>query len=327
MAQRYGGDYSPGDDGRIRPTDVPRTPKGPGPRGGAAGPRPGGAPRPHPSAWAGRKRVRGAGRVNLLFFAPAPLLLTAFGGTPAELLARLSAFGMLELAAVLTREGMAAQRAYDARRTARRPALPRKILGAAATGAGLALAGLPTGDALTPAILGLLGVVLHLMAFGPDPLRDKGAPGMDAFQASRVARAVDEAEAHLSDMRAAAERSGDRTAPARVDRFAATARRMFRTVEGDPRDLAAARRWMGVYLLGARDATARFADLHARRPDGSVRDDWLALLDDLEQGFAARTETLMLDDRNALDIEIEVLRDRLAREGVIDDTSTRDSKG
>jgi hypothetical protein len=40
------------------------------------------------------------------------------------------------------------------------------------------------------------------------------------------------------------------------------------------------------------------------------------LLRDLGDEFAARTEKLLLDDRSDLDIEIGVLRDRLAREGV-----------
>ena len=78
----------------------------------------------------------------------------------------------------------------------------------------------------------------------------------------------------------------------------------------------AARRYLGVYLLGARDATVKFADIYARTRDPQVRADYEALLDDLEKEFAARTEKLLLDDRTNLDIEIEVLRERLEREGV-----------
>jgi hypothetical protein len=89
---------------------------------------------------------------------------------------------------------------------------------------------------------------------------------------------------------------------------------MFRQVENDPRDLAAARKFLGVYLLGARDATIKFADLYSRNRDPQAREDYVALLDDLETNFATKTETLLLDDRTDLDVEISVLRDRLARE-------------
>jgi hypothetical protein len=115
-------------------------------------------------------------------------------------------------------------------------------------------------------------------------------------------------------MREAILRAGDRTLTERVDRFAVTARRLFRTVENDPRDLTAARRYLSVYLQGARDATVRFADIYARTRDAQARADWIALMDDLDTRFAQRTEALMKNDRTDLDVEIEVLRERLAAE-------------
>ena len=102
----------------------------------------------------------------------------------------------------------------------------------------------------------------------------------------------------------------------RVDGFSATAREMFRAVEDDPRDLTGARRFLGVYLLGARDATIQFAELYARSGNEEARADYEALLNDLEGSFAARTEKMLLDDKSSLDVEIEVLRERLAREGI-----------
>ena len=41
-----------------------------------------------------------------------------------------------------------------------------------------------------------------------------------------------------------------------------------------------------------------------------------ALLDDLERNFAAQRAAMLRDDKTDLDIEIGVLRDRLAREGL-----------
>ncbi|MBJ3761152.1 5-bromo-4-chloroindolyl phosphate hydrolysis family protein [Maribius pontilimi] len=264
--------------------------------------------------WQGRRRSRAGARANALFIAPIPLVFRAFGSDPLGLFFNLAAFGLLMLAAWLTREGLRAQDAYEARAVARRPALPRKLLGAALTGIGLGVAGLSGGDVVAPVIFTILGTALHVLAFGADPLSDKGTPGLDRFDADRIARAVDEAESYLTEMQALVAPLGDRPLQARVEAFAATARRMFRTVESDPRDLTGARRWLGVYLLGARDATDKFVALYTRRRDKTVRDDYIALLDDLETGFATRTEKMLLDDRSDLDIEIEVLRDRLARE-------------
>jgi 5-bromo-4-chloroindolyl phosphate hydrolysis protein len=293
MAQRYGGKYSPGPD---NPAGIPRT-----------------GPAVAPPA----RRARAGMRVNLLFLAPAPLVILAFFREPVGLAYNLAAFGVLMLAAWLTREGLIAEEAYDARTVARRPAIPRKLMGSVLTGAGLFVAAFGSGQGIAASVvLGALGALLHGMAFGLDPMKDKGLEGVDSFQTDRVARAVEEAEKHLAAMKDAILRANDRGLTDRVERFQSTARAMFRRVEQDPRDLTAARRYLGVYLLGARDATVKFADIYARTRDPQVRADYEALLDDLEKEFAARTEKLLLDDRTNLDIEIEVLRERLEREGV-----------
>lgn len=296
MAERFGGKYSP-DGSRSTPSGTPDP--------AAANP------------FHGKRRTRVGGRANLLFFIPLPLALRAFFGSPTELALNLAACGMLLLAAWLTREGLIAHDAYDARKVARRPALPRKMIASVLTGAGLGLAGLATPDGLSaPIIYAVLGVVLHGFAFGPDPLRDKGMEGIDSFQSDRVARAVGEAETYLAGMSDAIKRAGDRKMTGRVERFQTVARQMFRTIEEDPRDLTGARKFMTVYLMGARDATVKFADLYARNRDAKARSDYEALLDDLESHINAQTKAMLLDDRSDLDIEIEVLRERLQRDGV-----------
>jgi hypothetical protein len=82
------------------------------------------------------------------------------------------------------------------------------------------------------------------------------------------------------------------------------------------RDLAGARKYLTVYLQGAKDATIKFADIYAREPDEQARADYEELLDDLETNFAARTKKMLQDDHSDLTVEIDVLRDRLKREGV-----------
>ncbi len=289
MARRFGGKYSPGSK---RVPDLPR--------------------RVHPAG----------ARVNLLFVVPFIFAIRAFLQDPAGLVLNLGVFALLMLAAWLTREGVLAQHAYDAREAARRPAFPRKIAGSVLTGVALGLASLGAGPGAA-VLLGALGAVLHLGAFGPDPLRDKGMDGVDGFQTDRALRATAEAEKHLKDMAEAIRRSGDRALVDRVASFSANARALFRAVEDDPRRLSAARRYLGVYLTGARDATAKFADLYARTRDDTARREYAALLDDMEGRFALRRETLLGDDRQALDIEMEVLRERLAREGLRTDAAAR----
>ena len=296
MAERFGGRYSP--QGSTVKEDS-----------ASAAPR----PKPH-----GLRRAEGTGRRNLLWLAPLPLLWTAFRQDALGMAVDLGAAAVLAFAVFLLGEGMKAQAAYDERAVARRPALPRKVLAAVLTGLGVTLAAYapPDGAIAEPLLYGVIAVALHVVAFGIDPLRNKGFAEGDSFQKERVARAVDAAETTLGAMLTAIKRAEDRSLERRVESFAATARAMFRRVEEDPRDLTAARKYLGVYLEGARDATVKFADLYARNRDPQARKDYAALLDDLETNFAARSDKLLESDRTDLDVEIGVLRDRLSREGV-----------
>lgn len=292
MAQRYGGEFSP---------DTPGAGDGDGRK----------------NRFRGQPVGRAPARVNLLFLAPIPLLFTAFGAGPVGMAVDLAAFATLILAAWLLRDGLKAEDIYNARSVARRPAIPRKLFASVLTGLGLALAGWSDGGSfIGPVIYGVIGTALHVFSFGMDPMKNKGMEGFDAQSNERVARAVDEAEKHLTAMREAVARLRDRALDARVEQFQATARDMFRTVEEDPRDLTAARRYLGVYLVGARDAAIKFADLYTKTQNPQDRADFEALLSDLETQFKARNRKLLLDDRTDLEVEMEVLRERLDREGV-----------
>jgi hypothetical protein len=256
-------------------------------------------------------------RANVLFVPAIPLVFMSLNDGAVGLTLGLVAAAILTLAAWLLRDGLRAEAAYNARTVARRPALPRKMLGSVLTGLGVAVAAYKNEPGLiAPVLFGAAAIGLHVASFGIDPLKNKGLEGVDSFQQDRVARVVDEAEAHLAAMTDAIKRAGDREMEARVERFQITARDMFRTVEEDPRDLTAARKYLGVYLLGARDATAKFADIYARSRDPQARADYAALLDDLDVNFSARTRKMLLEDRSDLTVEIDVLRERLQREGV-----------
>lgn len=284
MAQRFGGRFSPGAQ------DIPQ-PKGP-------------------------PRHALESRVKWITIAAIPFLIGAFWQEPVGLVTNLAAFGIVALGGLLTREGLQAEAAYDARRVARRPAWPRKLFGGVLTGLGLAVGAWAPGAVAGAALIGVAGLALHYLAFGPDPMRDKGMEGIDSFQQDRVARFISEGEGYLSGMQDAIRRVGDRRLEARVAVFTETARELFRRVEEDPGDLTAARRYLGVYLMGARDATVKFADLYAHTRDARALADYESLLTDLEGNFAARTRSLIEGGRTDFDIEMQVLRDRLAREGV-----------
>jgi hypothetical protein len=299
MAERFGGKYSPGG-------------------------RPAGAPgAPEPTAFRNRPARKVSLRARAMFVLPVPLFFAGIGaigrGSAPEMLGELGGFAGLMLSAWLLNEGLRAEEAYDARAVARPPAFPRKLFAAVLTGASVFLAGhLGLGQEIGAALaFGLVAGGAHVLAFGIDPMRKKGLSGVDALETERVARAIDQAESLVTATTDAARRIGDRRLEGRIERLCAQAREVFRAVERDPRDLRRARTFLSVYLLGLRDATTKFADIWSRSRDQVALKEYEALLGDLETSFAAHRGDLLLEDRSELDIEIEVLRERLQQDGLI----------
>ncbi len=297
--RRYGGKYSPD------------------------GPPAGGSPAVPPVPFRNRRAARVSLRARAMFLLPLPLLFAGLGairrGSAPEMLGELGGFAGLMLSAWLLNEGRRAEAAYDARAVAKPPAIPRKLFAAVLTGASIFLVSLMSLDrGLSGALaFGLVAGAAHLLAFGLDPMKRKGIEGIDAFATDRVARAIEQAEALVRQIVEAAARIGDRRLEGRIDRLCDQAREVFRVVEQDPRDLNRARTFLSVYLLGLRDATVKFADVWSRSRDAAARTGYEALLGDLETSFAAQRTHLLEENRSDLDVEIEVLRERLQQDGLI----------
>ncbi len=287
MAKKFGGQFSPnGSDGK-------------------------------PGQELSERRVDASGaRANVLFVPAIVLAFTSLRGGPVDLALGLTGAAVLVLAAHMLREGLRAEADYHWRKMARRPALPRKILATALTGIGITIAAITKEAGFASLLYGAVAAGLHVATFGIDPLKDKTVEGIDQFQQDRVARVVDQAEEHLSVIWNHIISTDARALHARVEDFQKQARRMIRTVEEDPRDLTGARKFLGVYLQGAEDATVKFVEIWNRDKDHDARAKYEELLSDLENNFAAKTDKLLLNERSDMEIEIKVLRDRLQRDGV-----------
>ncbi|MHA6344549.1 hypothetical protein ACXYMW_03495 [Roseivivax sp. CAU 1761] len=128
-----------------------------------------------------------ADSLPVLLLAAAPLLLGLLSGSVASIVGAVLHFGLLCTAVALIAAGHRVAREFDAAEAARRPAIPRKLLGCAVIGLMvflLAAAQLP--NWLPPVFYGLAATGFAVAAFGPDPLRDKGldTPAYRARQAA-----------------------------------------------------------------------------------------------------------------------------------------------
>lgn len=281
----------------------------------------GGAHSPQPTAQAPAvakpPRAAAGFRSRLMFFFPIPLLFRAFSALRAEdlsaALSALAAFVLLVLGAWLLRDGLLAEAHYNSRSRAARPALPRKILAALLAGAGVLTASFGSG-AVFAIGLGLLVALLHVLAFGIDPLSAKGLDGTHNIDARRAAKVVADADLDVVAITAIADQSRDRQISDALRRFLGAVSQMLRTIEDDPRDLSQSRKFLSVYLKGARSAAEKYQALARRKADPAARDDLITLFDELSASFTAERAEMLLDDKADLDVEISVLQERLAYE-------------
>ncbi len=272
------------------------------------------------SGWRGRAASSVSLRALGLFLFPTPLLLAALfqiaRGDAESFAATAFGYVLLIFGAGLTRTGLAAEAAYEARAVAKPPAFPRKMFGSAFTALGVgAVCALRFGP-VAGVVFGVAAGVLHLAAFGLDPMRAKGVDGLTGDALDAAVTRLDTARAIVADMTQAARSIGDRALEDRVAALAEQAQATIARLENDPRDLRRARRFLSVYLVGARDATVKFAQAWSDGRDEAARARYLELLGDLETHFAQHRAELTENARTELDVEIEVLRDRLKMEGV-----------
>ena len=261
-----------------------------------------------------------------MFLLPLPLLFAGLGaigrGNAAEMLGELGGFAGLMLSAWLLNEGLRAEEAYDARAVARPPAIPRKLFAAVLTGASVASPGVleprpgPLRGALAFGVVAGGGAPPRLRA---RPDAKKGLEGVDEFATERVARAIDQAEELVRQTVDAAKR--DRRPAARGPRRAA----LRPGARGLPRRSSATRatsagRAPSSASICSACATRRskFADVWSRSRDAEARRRLRGAARRPRDRASPRSAPHLLeDDRSDLDIEIEVLRERLQQDGLV----------
>ncbi len=104
----------------------------------------------------------------------------------------------------------------------------------------------------------------------------------------------------------------------RIDRVVALTERIFQRIREDPRDLRRSRKFMKVYLDGAADVAERLVQLQEsdREAAAKMAPRMIALLAAMERAAEELHQKLLANDALDLDVQIEVLEQRIQREGL-----------
>lgn len=261
----------------------------------------------------------------LLYLLPVPLLVPVvralLAGDLARLLAVAGALGLFALGAAAVRQGLVAEAHYRRRRIATAPRTPRKMLGATLVAGGVFVCRWLVVDnspafALAVALAALAGC---LLLYGTDPRGSRGAAAAShGYTTEEIVAALEEAEAKIAGIETAGAALGCRELEARLARITALARQVLEVIEEDPGDLRRARRFLNVYLDGARRVVEGYARTHRHgQEDAALAGNFRNVLDTIEAVFAEQHRKLLEDDAFDLDVQIEVLATQLKREGVV----------
>lgn len=255
------------------------------------------------------------------FFSIGPLIAgLVFGNTP-KVLGAVGAIVALQIAAWLIHRGRLAERDYAERAFAKAPP-PAKLGGQILTGlAAFLLAWLGDGQPLVLGLVagGLMGFAARL-AYGADPRGDKG---LDADMAERaglkteaVITALEEARAKIRSIEEEARRLHSRELTERLGRIVTSANGVLRQIEKDPRDIRRARRFLVTYLDGTRDVVAGYRAQQRDLAATPLADNFRHVLETVEKVFLEQEEILKRNESLDLEVQIDVLKTQLEREGV-----------
>ena len=264
------------------------------------------------------------GKTTLIGILAFPLvisgLLELLTAQPLDAIRDFFLYGLFIASLGVLRTGLDVEAEYDRREFASPPSFPRKIIGSIGLGVSVLATSLLGWDAgLVQSLgFGLLAGAASLWAFGLDPMKGKGYTTSTGVTPQQVIETLDEAHGKLNDVEASAAEIADRGLRDRLRRVVARGRDILDRIEKDPSDLRRARKFLVVYLDGARDATRKYArSQHDLGAGSSMYIKFRSLLDDMEREFDHQYEKLLTNDRIDLDVEIDVLAERLKRESAL----------
>lgn len=251
-----------------------------------------------------------------------PLIFGLLAGRLGDVVSLAVGLAVIYLGTFLVESGLAKEAEYETRDLIKAPRPPRKLLGAIVVGIGVFVCSFGASSAGLPlsVLFGAVAGLACLFAYGMDPSKDKGLSPEIArkagFKTEQVIEAIDEAEGKLREIEQLAGGLHNRELTGRLHRIVAQGRAVLAQIEKDPSDLRRARRFLVTYLDGTRDVVRKYQQQQKDLADTELAENFRHVLDTVEQVFAEQEEVLKRNETMDLEVQIEVLRTQLEREGV-----------
>jgi len=261
----------------------------------------------------------------LLYLLPLPLLpsvvVALASSHTGAALARAASFAMAMFAATLIRKGIRLEQEGKLRRFKRRASTtPYRLIGAGVLSVGmfvLAYWGIVTSYGLFESILFALATLLGCyLYYDFDPARKDPEIAAVGITTEELIELLDEAEDRISAIERASKEIKNTEFKDRLRRIVREARAVLDTIEEDPTDARRARKFLKVYLDGAKQETEGYAKAHRHDANPGLEDNFRRVLTTIETVIATQQEKLRENNVSELDVNIEVLQMQIEKEGV-----------
>jgi 5-bromo-4-chloroindolyl phosphate hydrolysis protein len=270
-------------------------------------------------AW---RRTRLGLRGWLLYVLAVPLPFAAVvalaGGRLAAALAAGAGFALIGVGAWLNRRGMLEELVAPERRFTRTLRPPHKYLAALAVGLGTTVAayGAAGQGLLVSLTFGALAVLgFHLTYRLPAPRAALGLTRREVTDKT-LQKALAQAEGRILAIEKTALSVGNAELEQRLARIASKGRAVLEIIVERPVERFRARKFLNVYLEGAERVAGRYVKTHRLARGRALEQNFRNALIEIEQVFDRQLARLAEHDVFDLDVQIEVLRKQLEREGI-----------
>ena len=268
------------------------------------------------------RRSRLGLRGGLLYVLATPLafatIVSLANGAFSAAAAAALALGLIATGAFFNRRGILEELVASERRFSRSWAMPHKYVAALAVAAGTVVAayGAVGQNGLVSVAFGSLALAGFHMAYRlPHPRAAFDVPGM-AVRDKKLQKTLAQAELQILAIEKSALRVRNLELEQRLQRIAGQGRAILDQMLARPEERFRARKFLNVYLEGAERVATRYAKTHRLARSQELEQNFRNVLIEIENVFGQQLSRLAEHEVFDLDVQIDVLRKQLEREGI-----------
>jgi 5-bromo-4-chloroindolyl phosphate hydrolysis protein len=236
-----------------------------------------------------------------------------------SILINAAGFTFYMAAAWCLRKGLKAEYIYAHSRIGRPPQTPLKTVAAVITALTTGMiAWLGAKHSLPVALIFAGGAFLGMyLSYGLDTRSENKITAAYGYSGDEISRALEDSSRIIRNIEQANNRIRNTELNRRIEHICDIANNILEEIATDPRDFRRARKFLNIYLDGARQVTEGYAKTHQQTHSGELEQNFRNVLETIESVFQEQHQKLLEEDVFDLDVKIEVLTSQLKREGIL----------